>query len=258
MTRNFTDYHCHLIPAIDDGSTDIPESLRMARILADFGFTVVHCTPHMITGCYENDPARVTQETKAMQLLLDDAGIPLQLIPSTEHYMDGHLLDQLPRALTTGPRRHLLVETPFSSGAEMLPAMVAGLLERGLTPILAHPERCSVFYPQGEDEGFLASFSQVLGRSKTPGLEEDALVLRMRAAGCRFQGNLGSFAGSYGKEVKQRALLFLEHGVYGCLGSDAHRSGSLAKMLDDGLQAVVETVGEEAAFRLLSGSLLEE
>ena len=257
MDQTFIDYHCHLLPALDDGSTDLQESIEMARILAAFGFATVHCTPHRITGCYENDPARVTRATASLQRLLDDAGIALRLIPGTEHYLDEFLLDQLPGALRSGSSRYLLLELPFRSGAEMLPAMVAGLQKRGLAPLIAHPERCSAFEPAVADEGLRGALSFVLGRQKKPDVE-GSLVLRLRDSGCRFQGNLGSFAGHYGNEVKQRAILFLEYGVYACLGSDAHRSDGLAGMLRAGLEAVVAVVGEEAAMGLLAGSGMEK
>ena len=84
---------------------------------------------------------------------------------------------------------------------------------------------------------------------------EGALVLELRDAGCRFQGNLGSFAGYYGPDVKERALLFLQHGVYSCVGSDAHRVQDLSDLLKKGYQAVTAAIGEQEAKRLLRGGL---
>jgi len=244
--KEFIDYHCHLLPALDDGATDRIESLKMARILYDFGFSTVHCTPHRIKGCYENDPPRVTQTARSLQCLLDQAGIPLRLIPGGEHYLDEFLPDLLPGALAFGSSRSLLVEVPFRSGTELLHPMVASFLQHGLTPLIAHPERCRAFEPVHGALSFL------LGRYKSEDLEGSA-VLTLQQAGCRFQGNLGSFAGYYGSEIKERALLFLKHGVYSCLGSDAHRSEHLEEMLSSGFAAVVAEVGEEAALGLLRG-----
>ena len=253
MTANFVDYHCHILPALDDGSVDTRESLRMARILADFGFAAVHCTPHRIKGCYENDPERVVRATAALQTVLDEAGIPLRLIPGTEHYLDEFLIDQLDGALTAAASRYLLVEAPFKSGPELVTAMAAGLHKRRLAPLIAHPERCSAFDPPLVEEGGRGPFSFLAKKKKVPDMA-DALVLKLRDSGCRFQGNLGSFAGHYGSDIKERALLFLQHGVYSCVGSDAHRSERLASMLAAGYDAVLAAVGEEAASRLLAGS----
>ena len=252
MTKNFVDYHCHLLPALDDGSVDARESLLMARILADFGFSTVHCTPHRIKGCYENDPERVTRATASLQELLDQSGIPLRLIPGTEHYLDEFLIDQLEGALTASSR-YLLVEAPFKSDSGIITAMAAGLHKRRLAPLIAHPERCSAFEPLLVEEEGRGPFSFLARKKKVPDMA-GSLPFKLRDCGCRFQGNLGSFAGFYGSEVKERAILFLKHGVYSCVGSDAHRSERLASMLSAGLREMIAAVGEEKAYRLLAGS----
>ena len=71
--------------------------------------------------------------------------------------------------------------------------------------------------------------------------------------GCRFQGNIGSFAGVYGERVKHRALRNLRDGLYDCLGSDAHASRGLADWLTRGLAEVRAQVGEEGLAALLAG-----
>ena len=249
MMNDYTDYHCHLIPSIDDGSSDLRESIQMARILASFGFGTVHCTPHRITGAYHNDPERVSKATRTMQGILDQEGIPLLLVPGTEHYLDEYLVELLPGALTVASSRYLLVEAPFRSEREFVAALAQGVLRHGVTPLFAHPERCSPFAPSKAQEGLA---SRLWGKKKEPEME-GSLVMELRDAGCLFQGNLGSFAGYYGVEVKERALLFLRHGVYSCIGSDAHRSEGLAALLESGYEAVAAAIGEEEAKRLLRG-----
>jgi protein-tyrosine phosphatase len=251
VTRNFTDYHCHLLPAVDDGSADVRESLEMARILAGFGFGVVHCTPHRIKGCYDNDRAKVVEATRSLQQLVDQAGIDLRLVPGTEHYLDEFLIEQVPEALTVASR-YLLTEIPFRSGGEMIPAMISWLDERGLAPLFAHPERCKAFEPPPREEAGRGILS-FLKKPQQRGDMEGSLILKLLGSGCRFQGNLGSFAGVYGREVKERALLFLKHNVYSCLGSDAHRSDSLPSILSSGYETIAAEVGEEGAKRLLRG-----
>ena len=252
MTRAFTDYHCHLIPGLDDGSSDLQESLAMARVLSGFGFSTVHCTPHRITHCYPNEPAAIQRATAQLQRLLDEAGIPLVLVPGSEHYLDEYLTDQLPGALRVGSSRYLLVEVPFWAGADILPSMVDSLLRADIAPLIAHPERCRAFEPPVREKRLFDTLSLVMGRPRAPEAASP-LLLSLRESGCRFQGNLGSFAGVYGSEVKQRAIDLLREGVYSCLGSDAHRSERLSSVLADGLRCVVGEVGEEAAFGLLAG-----
>jgi protein-tyrosine phosphatase len=254
MKRDFIDHHCHLLPSVDDGSTDHQESLAMARILADFGFSAVHCTPHRIKGCYDNDPEKVRQGVRYLQRRIFEEGIDLRLIPGTEHYLDEFLLDMLPDALTTGAAQYLLVEAPFTSAGQIVPSLLTGIQSRGLVPLVAHPERCSVFEP-AKPAGLRGAFSFLRAGQQTEDMD-GSLMFRLRDAGCKFQGNIGSFAGLYGSEVKQRALLFLKNGLYSCIGSDAHRSENLASLLATGFQTVAGAVGEEEACRLFSGAAL--
>ena len=251
MNRNFVDFHSHLLPCIDDGAVDQRDSLEMAGILAGFGFTTVCCTPHLIKGGFENPPERVRQGTRTLQRILDDAGVALRLVPGTEHYLDEFLPEMLPGALTVGSSRYLLLEVPFRSGAEMVPAAAADLIKQGLLPLFAHPERCLAFQAPLGNAG---RFSFMLRRRKEPDLE-GSLISSLKQAGCRFQGNLGSFAGVYGRAVQQRAVFFLKHAVYSCLGSDAHTSQGLADILSTGYEVVVATVGKYAAEQLLEGEL---
>jgi len=254
MEKAFVDYHSHLLPAIDDGAVDFADSLEMARVLVNFGFSTVHCTPHLIRGGFENPPQRVRLLVDALQKHLQDAQIPLTLVPGTEHYFDEYLSEMLPGALTVGASGYLLVEVPFRANGDLIPSLVALLRSQRLLPLFAHPERCHAFQPALRDEGILGALSSVLGRRREPDLT-GSLVLELKQMGCKFQGNIGSFAGVYGSVIKQRAIMFLKNGVYCCLGSDAHTWQGLDAILASGIDTIVATVGQDEAKNLLKGSL---
>ncbi|UFS69767.1 phosphoesterase [Geomonas sp. RF6] len=241
------DYHSHLLPGIDDGAYALEESLAMARALVAVGFTVAHCTPHLIKGAYETAPGRVRELTAILQKHYDEAGIALKLVPGTEHYLDEYLGDFLDEAVTVGESRCLLVEAPFRASADVVAAHADHLLQRGFVPLFAHPERCAAFAPASSGGGFL---SGILGKRKGP-VVEGTLLAKLKERGCRYQGNLGSFAGVYGEDIRQRAILFLENGIYSCLGSDAHRVDRLEAVLRRGIATVEEAVGKEGAAALL-------
>ncbi len=57
------DLHCHILPGIDDGATDVSVSLAMARALVEQGVTVVACTPHILPGLYHNSGPAIREAT---------------------------------------------------------------------------------------------------------------------------------------------------------------------------------------------------
>ena len=89
------DYHCHILPGIDDGCADLDESLELAQVLTTAGFTEVYCTPHCIHGVYNNTPSAVRAAVEQLQEQLTREGIPLRLSPGMEYYLDEYFSQKL-------------------------------------------------------------------------------------------------------------------------------------------------------------------
>jgi protein-tyrosine phosphatase len=227
--QGFVDIHCHLLPGLDDGPADEAESLEMARILASAGFSEVYCTPHLIRGAYDNPPERVRDAVAALQKTLDRAQVPLKLHPGTEYYLDEYLPLYLNDPLTIGGS-FLLVESPSRVDPAFLLDSIYQVVRKGLTPILAHPERCAVLDPDKET------------------------VKRLGEMGCLFQQNIGSFAGIYGEHVRLRALAYLKNGLCGRAATDAHHSVHLGQWIAKGMAMIDKKVGTEMKKDLLSTS----
>ncbi len=223
------DWHCHILPALDDGPETLNESLEMARILAFAGFRQVCCTPHCLLGRYDTRPSQVSQAVAVLQGALQRADIPLTLIPGMEYALDEYfpvLLDD-PRCL--GDSRLLLVEAPRKTPKTLIQENIRRILQRGLIPLLAHPERSPCLYHRSSLWGDLAGLFQ---KARHDGEDEAtaksfSFVQELKNMGCLFQGNLPSFAGRYGLRIERRTQLFLERGLYRCFGSDGHRAETL-------------------------------
>jgi protein-tyrosine phosphatase len=245
-TKNLTvDYHCHLLPGIDDGPDTIAESIEMARALADAGYTTVCCTPHHIRGVYENTPAMVREATRVLQQALDDARIALTLVPGREYYLDEFLLDDLAEPLLL-PGNLLLVEASRRCDRQFLAETLYQVVRQGITPLIAHPERCELFATKVAHKNnslnklfdFVGSaFNSKLKTQHSSGpqsgskLDEPSLLVTLRSMGCQFQGNLGSFAGFYGERARASAGQLREMGLYSCFGSDGHSAEGLKAVL---------------------------
>ena len=235
------DWHCHILPAIDDGPETLAESLEMARILAAVGFRQVHCTPHAILGRFDNRPSQVRKATVLLQKELDATGIPLSLSPGMEYYLDEYFPVLLERPQTLGDSRMLLVEIPSQASAELVLDNIERILQRGYVPLLAHPERSALLYREGSPLKGLLQRLLVLPSGPATGDEDSivaALWMELQDKGSLFQGNLPSLSGYYGRRVQRRAESHLEGGLYHCFGSDGHGAESLQAQLLPALQAL--------------------
>lgn len=238
------DWHCHLLPGVDDGSENLDESLAMGRFLVEVGFTDVCCTPHCLYGAYDNTPEMVQQATAALQKEFRKHNISLQLHPGMEYYLDEMFLRNLDHLQPLGDTRLVLVEAPNQAQPEILKDTLFQLLRRKWVPVMAHPERCPLFDTVSPGEG-----SKVFGwlrklwpsrknSSSTGSPSKQNLVNILSQMGCRFQGNIPSFGGFYGRAVSQQAHAHLAAGVYSFFGTDGHSPRAMKRALSQGLEVI--------------------
>lgn len=259
------DFHSHILPGLDDGAADLAESLAMAELMAAAGFREVHATPHAIPGSYEAAPVAVRRAVEELSGALEREGIPLTVTAGAEYYCDEFLPARLDDPLPLGDTSLVLMEAPLQATPELLTHTAFQVRRRGYTPLIAHPERCALLAPERKREAPRTLLGSVLhfararfatqnSKFKTQhstSVEHATLAELLRSMGCRFQGNIGSFAGLYGERVRRRALRHLRDGLYHCLGSDAHTSRGLADWIARGLDAIRDEVGEEGLGELL-------
>ncbi len=206
----------------------------MAAALRDAGFSTVHCTPHLIRGCYEADNATVRKGVEVLQGELDRRGIALRLLPGREYYLDEYLAEYLTDPLPLGDTRFLLIEVPAHTPVDFVKETCFRVCSSGYTPMIAHPERCRLFDLPAPASGRLREMFKVQGsrfnvfkstsnvEHRTLNAPSNSLLDYLVEIGCAFQGNLGSFTGRYGERVRQAAERLREAEVYSQLGSDAH------------------------------------
>ena len=106
--RGFTDWHCHLLPGVDDGVQTMQESLQVLSLYEELGISEVWLTPHIM----EDIPNR-TEDLK-------------------ERFMELNAAYQ---------GKHLLVETSYFNPPMGLNNILLRIKSKGYVPVLAHPER---------------------------------------------------------------------------------------------------------------------
>ena len=196
------DIHCHILPAFDDGSTSMGESLAMARMAAASGVTGIVTTPH-----FPGEPSSIRRvkalldHYAALELALQQAEIPIKLylgaeilcLPETLILAQNHALP------TIGDTNYLLMEFHFGESGSYMTQMLEILMDSGYRPIIAHPER---FAAVQQDPRLARHW-----------FEEMGIVLQM---------NKGSILGAFGGRVQQTAHHLLEQGLIHLIASDAH------------------------------------
>lgn len=235
------DWHSHILPGLDDGSGGIEQSLAMAELLAAHGFTTVHCTPHLIRGCYEADNDTVRQGIAYLQESIDARNIPLTLMAGREYSLDEYLLAYLEDPLPLGDSREILIEIPPHVTSDMVRQMIYGVVRSGFTPVIAHPERCLLLEPavrRHTDRGLIGSIKRLIAGGERDSMDSNtsvstgnSLLDYLRDLGCSFQGNLGSFSGFYGGQVKAAADALHNRGIYDRYGSDLHAPEQASRIL---------------------------
>jgi protein-tyrosine phosphatase len=138
------DLHFHILPELDDGPTDLAQSLQLARAAEDDGVQIVAATPHLREDFPGVRPEDLAGRCAGLNEALAEAEIALEVVPGGE--LDVlWALDATPddvRLASFGQRgTDVLLETPYGAIAPSFEAAVERLLSLGYRVLLAHPER---------------------------------------------------------------------------------------------------------------------
>jgi protein-tyrosine phosphatase len=141
------DLHSHLLPAVDDGSRTVEQSVGVLRRMAELGITDVCLTPHLRSN--ETVDAPPDRHDDAFAALRAEAPALPRLHRGAEVMLDRPLPlepDRM-RRITLGGTQYILVEFPRLVAVDAVSNALTRVRDAGLIPVLAHPERygsCSV------------------------------------------------------------------------------------------------------------------
>ena len=204
--EGFTDFHSHILPGVDDGVPEMEDSLAILDDYEARGFRQVWLTPHIMEEV-PNRPDELRARFAAL-LKVYKGGMKLHL--AAENMIDNLFLERLDAGdlLPIGPEGDmLLVETSFFQPPIDLYRAFELIRAKGLTPVLAHPERYN--------------YIDTLDGYK-----------RIVQMGVKLQLNVFSLAGQYGGMVRRKAEDIAAAGLYSYAGTDIHRRRQLP-LLDD-------------------------
>jgi protein-tyrosine phosphatase len=231
------DVHCHILPGLDDGALDLDDSVGMAAQAAVDGIELVCATPH-IRPDHAVPIAELPARVATLQRELRRRGIRVEIAPGGEiaQTTAAALSHAELRELSLGGGGWVLLEpAPGPLGDDLL-SLVAGLAERSIRTVVAHPERHAA-----------ADFEQRLR----------ALI----ANGAMIQWTAEFVAQAAPGDL---VLAYASAGLVHLLGSDAHSSragrpvrlaAGVAKLRDACSPAQVDWIARQAPRAILDGAL---
>ncbi|MBQ6187250.1 MAG: capsular biosynthesis protein [Prevotella sp.] len=194
--NGFTDYHSHILPGVDDGIKTMESSLEVLAHYEEIGIKEVWLTPHIM----EDIPNTTSALRERFEELKEAYHGTITLHLASENMLDALFEERLDNGdlLPMGPRGdHLLVETSYFSPPMDLYGILDKIMHKGIRPILAHPERY-VYMDKADYQ-------------------------RLKEMGVKFQINITSLVGAYGKEAKDKAEMMLKEKWVDLTGTDVHK-----------------------------------
>lgn len=223
------DFHCHILPGLDDGARSWNESLEMARIAHSDGISEMVCTPHIKKGYATPSLDKISERAKELQSRVRDSGIDVRFHVAAEVAIEPNLAELIERgeiATLGDPVRYILLELPWARVPSYTETVIADLLSSGVTPIIAHLER----------------YHEVI-----TDLDRARSLIEM---GALAQVNSGSITGMFGAYARRTSHLLLTHFMAHVIGSDAHSSGRRRPQMKAARDTIENILGVETAYRL--------
>ena len=221
------DFHTHILPGIDDGSSSAEESLAMLQMEKEQGISLVVATPHFYP---QNDrPDKFLQRrNEAFKLLTEkispDDNLP-RIIPGAEvYYFKGIGQWDGLRDFAIENTNYLLLEMPMVKWDDRMYDDIYDIhRSQGLIPVIAHLDR----------------YINIFNANKiVKKLEELPVVI---------QSNSSFFLE---KSTRKLALKLLENNVINIIGSDCHNTGTRKPNLRSAVDVISTQLGAEYIERI--------
>jgi len=217
------DIHHHCLPGVDDGPRELSEAVDLCAAAAEEGIETIVATPHVLRGRWPTFSRRELESR--LTELQSRVGATPRLLLGSEYFFSHDMADLLRQGTAVFPLaagRYVLLELPANSVPPMFNQPLYRAQLDGWLPILAHPERNTVF-------------------QATPEMLE-ALIEH----GLRIQVTATSLTGAFGAQARRAAETFLRRGLVHFIATDAHNKDKRPPRMKEALAALRDIVGDAA------------
>lgn len=221
------DFHSHVLPGIDDGSSSVEESIAMLRMEAEQGIRHVVATPHFYPQ--RDTPARFLRrraeaEARLREEMEKHPGLPSLSIGAEVYFFSGISNSDALRELTIDGTEYVLLEMPESPWSDRLYREMRDIRDKqGIIPVVAHVDR-------------------YIGPFRTYDIPE-----RLEELPVLVQANAGFFLR---RPTRKMALRMLRRGQIHLLGSDCHNRTGRIPNLGTAAELIEKHLGESYLDRI--------
>lgn len=208
------DIHCHVLPGLDDGASDMRESIRMLHMAGRQGITEFIATPHYSSVFPNDDPHRIMRLCREVEDLASSRlKKEIRIWPGQEILYSKDTVELLDkgRLLTMAGSRYVLIEFMPSAPFSYLFGAVRELILHGYRPIIAHAER----YPCLREKGRLQD---------------------LRGQGAYIQMNYRRIGGKWYDSATRWCREMLRRRKVDLLGTDMHNRSSRKPETEESLE----------------------
>jgi protein-tyrosine phosphatase len=221
------DIHSHILPGIDDGAQTMDEAIAMAKAAVDEGITTIIATPHHHNGKYNNPSTTVTAAVRQLNEQLEHHHIPLTVLTGQEIRIHGDFLENWEQGdilSLCGETPYILIEFPSDHVPRYANQLLFELQLKGLTPVIAHPERNAEI------------------------IEKPDRLYELVQKGVLTQVTAASVAGRFGKNIQKFSMQLIEANWAHLIASDAHNLTSRSFQMRAAYDVINREFGLDAVY----------
>ncbi|MCR2822930.1 tyrosine-protein phosphatase [Lederbergia panacisoli] len=218
------DIHCHILPGVDDGAPNYANSLLMAKQAEAEGIHTIIATPHHQNGTYFNEKINILSRIEELNAYLKTENCKVNILPGQEIQIYGDLLRDYEdgKIMTLADQStYVLIELPKSHVPGYTSQLFFDIQMRGLTPIIANPERNLEF------------------------IEQHDHLYSLVKNGAATQISSGSLTGHFGKKVQKFALDLVDGNLAHFVASNAHNAKKRSFRMEEAFDVIQKKYGSD-------------
>lgn len=226
------DMHSHILFGVDDGPGELHQTIEMLQQAVNEGITEIIATSHSFHPQYNVTAKIVLQQIAILQQEVSKRNIPLTLHAGQEVRLVENVVTLLEtkEILPLANSKYMLLELPSSTVPKYTKDIIIALQAKGITPIIAHPERNKVI------------------------AERPSKLEELVREGAMAQITAGSLTGHFGKNIQKLSLDLVKANLVHTYGSDVHNLTTRPFLFDAGLTYLEKNKQLDAVDMLLENN----